>query len=173
MAVVRDAVRRNLSGRYRIRLPHINSMLRSALSSNLKEFCRSPAGPGCQLLAVFPDGGVYPCHCVAGSAAERLFRMGSVFSSSDWRSLKHNSQAVLSPQQRTVESISKCRACPLKRICGGGDFNESYQAFGRLDREAYMCRYYDIMFPWLIFLLCDDPKGVLGLMAPIHNHPRA
>jgi uncharacterized protein len=164
LQILRQAIELNRESGLHVKLLHISSMFRSILSWEQMEFCKSPLGPACNLIAVFPNGDIYPCNCLAGSNRMEEFKIGNITSPMSLENILAASEPLLSPRQRNVDEIEKCSGCAWKRICGGGDFNESFQAFGELNRESYMCTYYKRMYTELTYLLLDDPEGVLALL---------
>jgi uncharacterized protein len=164
LIITKKAIQLIKSKNLKIRLLHIDSMLRSLFSYEQLEFCRSPKGAGCRMIAVLPDGDILPCNCLTGTPNIDEFKIGNISSTGSIHNIISSNKPILSPNQRNVNNIAKCSKCAWKKTCGGGDFNESYQAFGVLDREAYMCRYYELMYPELVWLYSNDPKGIISLM---------
>lgn len=90
-------------------------------------------GAGRRLVAVAPDGDLYPCHRYVGTAA---YKMGDV-----WRGIDDSA----AERFRGVDTSSRedCRTCWIRSLCGGGCVHEASRDDGSIGRvaDSVMCDY--------------------------------
>lgn len=126
---------------------------------------RSPCGCGKSILGFGHEGGIYACE---EATAMEEFRIGSIFDDSQTLTEMIDNNANLKKiNSRTVDNIPKCKECTFKRFCGGRCTTKSFARYGRLDREDPMCRFYQIIYPELIWRIVDKPH-IVNLLSSEH-----
>ncbi len=90
-------------------------------------------GAGRRLVAVAPDGDLYPCHRYVGTSA---YKMGDVWQGMD---------DCASERFRRVNTSTRedCRTCWIRGVCGGGCVHEASRDDGSIGRvaDSVMCDY--------------------------------
>jgi len=129
---------------------------------------RSPCGCGNSILGFGRDGGIYACEEATGIDE---FRIGNLFDDSkSLTDIVENSPVLKHISGRTVDNIPRCRECTFKRFCGGRCTTKSYARFGNFRREDPMCRFYQIIYPELIWRIHEDPK-IVDRLGPMLGPP--
>lgn len=119
---------------------------------------RSPCGIGNSILGFGCDGQIYLCDEMVGNP---LFRLGSVYEATRLNELLDKSPVKNSMMSmRKVENVSKCSACPWRRLHGTGCASKAYAAFGTVQKDDPMCRFYQVVFEELMWRLWEKPDLV-------------
>ncbi|MCE1245597.1 MAG: radical SAM protein [Firmicutes bacterium] len=125
---------------------------------------RSPCGCGRSILGFGYNGGIYACEEGTGIDA---FKIGSIYDTSKTiPEIIDTSEVLEHITGRTVDNIPKCKECTFKRFCGGRCTTKSYARYGNFRREDAMCRFYQIVYPELIWRIHDRPE-----LIPLLNPP--
>ena len=148
-----------------LRISDLNQMLRILVTKERDYMCmRSPCGLGDNILSFGTRGEIYACEEFERNT-KATFLLGHtgdqalpevVKSSPNYRLLK----------QRRVENIPKCSRCQLRQVCGGGCTHKALAYYGTHMREDPMCRYYQIVFEELMWMIADDRRlaELLGVL---------
>ena len=162
MDMVRHAHAWCESNQRRLRINDLNQMLRILSSKNRDYMCmRSPCGLGDSILSFGIKGEIYACEeferdtkatFLLGQTSE-LTLPEVVAASPNYHLLK----------QRKVENIPKCSRCHLRYICGGGCTHKTLAYYGTHLREDPMCRYFQVVFEELMWMISREPRVVENL----------
>jgi len=87
------------------------------------------------IIAVNPDGTLFPCGRFAGLDE---FRLGSVVSDEDLYVMAHG-EVFRKLLHRSTETIPACRSCDFAEICNGGCMVTAHMATGDVDDPDYYC----------------------------------
>ena len=122
---------------------------------------RSPCGCGNSILGFGHKGGIYACEEATGVEE---FRIGNIFDDSiSLTDIIDNNRVLKHINGRTVDNIPKCKECTFKHFCGGRCTTKSFARYGNLRREDPMCRFYQTVYPELIWRIHEDPDIVKRL----------
>lgn len=140
----------------RLRIQDLDHML-TALTTRQRDYMcmRSPCGMGRSILSFGPRGEILACEEVERTTRARML-LGHV-DDGPLGDVVGASPALPALRERRVESIPRCSRCHLRRICGGGCGHKALAAFGDLQREDPMCRYYQVAFEELMWWIHDEP----------------
>jgi len=106
---------------------------------------RSNCGFGAALLSIAPNGDVFPCHMLhvpdfkAGNATTQ--KLGDIYSDSSVLSLC---------REITVDTISQCKVCRYRHLCGGGCRADAYYN-GNVRSQDSMCKVYRGFFDQVLW----------------------
>ncbi|MCD4785987.1 MAG: radical SAM protein [Candidatus Eremiobacteraeota bacterium] len=148
----------------RLSMKDLDSQINNIVSKKRPFMCyRSPCGCGNSILGFGHDGGIYACEEATGVEE---FRIGNIFDDSKTLTeIIDTSEVLKKINARTVENIPKCRDCTFKRFCGGRCTTKSFARYGNLQREDPMCRFYQTVYPELIWRVHDNP-GIVDKLRP-------
>jgi radical SAM protein with 4Fe4S-binding SPASM domain len=118
---------------------------------------RSPCGCGNSILGFGADGGIFACEEAVGIEA---FRIGNVFDKTNLADMLDNSPVLKEIGGRNVDNIPRCKNCAFKRFCGGRCTTKSFAKYGNFRREDPMCRFYQVIFPEIIWKSHDRPEAI-------------
>lgn len=148
-----------------LRISDLNQMLNILVTKNRDYMClRSPCGLGDSILSFGTKGEIYACE-----EFERHTKATFLLGHADARTLPEVVKASSNYQllkQRRVETIPKCSRCHLRYMCGGGCTHKALAYYGTHMREDPMCRYYQIVFEELMWMIADDRRlaELLGVL---------
>jgi len=142
-----------------VTIADLDGQIRNLISSERPFMChRSPCGAGNSILGFGIDGGIHACE---ENASLGDLRLGSIFDHSiSLKELVEKSPLLLSCYRRTTDTIPRCRMCAFKRFCNGGCTSKVFARHGDIMRETPMCRYYQIIYPELMWRIHDRPRMV-------------
>jgi uncharacterized protein len=149
----------------------LDNQINNITSKNRPFMCyRSPCGCGRSILGFGYDGGIFACEEGTGIEA---FRIGSIFDTK--RTIPEiidTSEVLKEITGRTVDNIPRCKECTFKRFCGGRCTTKSYARYGNFRREDAMCRFYQIVYPELIWRIHDNPDLMMKLNPTDNQTPK-
>ncbi len=139
-------------------------MLKNLRSRDRAFMCmRSPCGAGGNpMLAVDPDGDLYPCEKMV---ALPELRAGSIFDRPMLADLLEL-PAMVGVRKRTVHSIKECRSCDWRAFCGGGCPADAMAMGHRLQRPDPNCFFYKNIFKTLMVRLVEDESFLEDVCPP-------
>lgn len=149
-----------------VRIRDLDNQLNNIITKKRPFMCyRSPCGCGNSILGFGQDGGIYACEEATGNDE---FRIGNIFEDKTLTDVVDYSEQLKKINARTVENIPKCKDCLFKRFCGARCTTKSYARFGNFHREDPMCRFYQIIYPELIWRIHENPE-IIPLLNPNFN----
>ncbi len=141
----------------------LDSQINNIVSKARPFMCyRSPCGCGNSILGFGQDGGIYACEEATGVEE---FKIGNIFEDVSLTDVVDKSPVLKHINGRTVDNIPKCKNCLFKRFCGGRCTTKSFARYGNFRREDPMCRFYQIIYPELIWRIHDNPE-IVPLLNP-------
>lgn len=152
------------SHKQRLRIGPLNQMLQILVTKNRDYMCmRSPCGLGDTTISFGPGGEIYACEeFEATTRATFLLGQTSEKTIPEVLASSHNYHLL---KQRRVEKIPRCSRCHLRYTCGGGCTHKSLAYYGTPLREDPMCRYFQIVFEELMWMISADKRVVENLGA--------
>lgn len=140
-----------------LRISDLNQMIGVLVTKSRDYMCmRSPCGLGDSIISFGPKGEIYACE-----EFERNTKATFLLGQTDERSIPEvvaSSPNYALLKQRRVERIPKCSRCHLRYVCGGGCTHKALAYYGSHMREDPMCRYYQIVFEELMWMIADDRR---------------
>jgi len=122
---------------------------------------KSPCGAGENIISFDGRGLAYACEEYEGRTRSKMC-LGAPEDGDFVRFLK-SSPALVELRGRTVDAIPRCRRCPFRNLCCGGCAHKALAAFGDFRREDPMCRFFQVVFEELMWLVTDTPSAVRNL----------
>lgn len=165
LSLVREARAWCETHQRRLGIGDLDQMIAVLATKNRDYMCmRSPCGLGDSIISFGVNGEIYACeeferHTKATFLLGQTSEMSIpevVRSSPNYHLLK----------QRKVENIPKCSRCHLRYICGGGCTHKTLAYYGTHMREDPMCRYFQVVFEELMWMIAEDPAMVGWLGRP-------
>lgn len=148
----------------RLRIQDLNQMLAVLVTNDRDYMCmRSPCGLGDSIISFGPRGEIYACEEFERHT-KATFLLGQTSETSLPEVVRASPNYHLLKQRR-VEKIPKCSRCHLRYICGGGCTHKTLAYYGTHMREDPMCRYYQIVFEDLMWMIWKDKRLVYNLGA--------
>lgn len=146
----------------RLSISDLNQMIRVLSSKNRDYMCmRSPCGLGDSILSFGTHGEIYACEeFERHTKATFLLGQTSEATLTDVVAASPNYHLL---KQRKVENIPRCSRCHLRYICGGGCTHKTLAYYGTHLREDPMCRYFQVVFEELMWLIWADRRIVENL----------
>ncbi len=149
-----------------LNISDVDNQINNLISTNRPFMCyRSPCGAGNSILGFAIDGGVHACEEMASTGTLRL---GSIWDEGfNLKDMTDHNPLLRALQERTVDSIPRCRRCALRRFCFGGCTSKTLAYYGDYMHESAMCRFYQRVFIGLMWRIHDNPDlvGYLGTRA--------
>jgi radical SAM protein with 4Fe4S-binding SPASM domain len=122
---------------------------------------KSPCGAGENIISFDGEGRAYACEEYDSQTKARMCL--GVPEDGDIVKFLRESPVMIALRGRTVESIPRCRRCPFRNLCCGGCAHKALAAFGDFLREDPMCRFYQVVFEDLMWLITENPSVVRNL----------
>lgn len=122
---------------------------------------KSPCGAGENIVSFGSAGDLYVCE-EYDERTRDVMRLGRPGDEGLVPFLKRSAR-LAEFRARTVERIPRCSRCPFRSVCCGGCAHKALAAFGDLMREDPMCRFYQVVFEELMWLVSDTPAIVRSL----------
>jgi uncharacterized protein len=118
---------------------------------------RSQCGTGRDFMTIAPNGDVYPC---PQTRVNPEFRLANILEVDRLNDVWKNNPIISKLSERQVGTISKCKACNLKRFCEAGCPIASYEHFGTTDAIHPWCEYYKGIYSELFRRLGESSRLV-------------
>ncbi|MBU7046633.1 MAG: radical SAM protein [Theionarchaea archaeon] len=110
---------------------------------------RDPCGAGLNIIAVEPDGNVYPCDCLDSPS----FQIGNVCKDS---LSELSASDVIKNMIKRSESL-QCMNCELRVFCGCGCPNRAFWFYNTIDQaEREECKISQLLIPKLIYKIATS-----------------
>jgi uncharacterized protein len=162
LAMVRWAHQWSSTNGRPLRINDLNQMLHVLVGKSRDYMCmRSPCGLGDDIISFGTAGEIYACEEFERNT-KATFLLGQTGEASLPDIIRSSPNYHLLKQRR-VEKIPKCSRCHLRYICGGGCTHKTLAYYGTHMREDPMCRYYQVVFEELMWMIADDHRVVENL----------
>ncbi len=170
LEMVDEAIRYTKENNTFLSIKDLDNQINNIVSKARPFMCyRSPCGCGNSILGFGHEGGIYACEEATGVEE---FKIGNVFDDSiSITDIVDNNSVLKNINGRTVDNIPKCSECTFKRFCGGRCTTKSFARYGSLRREDPMCRFYQTIYPELIWRIHEDPDMVRRLGPQMLQQP--
>jgi len=147
-----------------VRVRDIEFYLANIVTRKRHHMCfRTPCGAGTSHIAFDVHGNYFACDEMVG---RNEFRIGNIYEDDNLASALSRSTVSETLKNRTVQSIPKCRRCPIKFICGGGCASRIHAKFGTIHKESHFCRFQEVSIEGLMWKIDRDPQFVGLIMGP-------
>ncbi|MBI2264583.1 MAG: radical SAM protein [Armatimonadetes bacterium] len=128
---------------------------------------RSPCGAGNAIMGFSHEGDVYPCDEFVGRPE---FRLGNIRDPGvSLAALIEEHPLCAKLQNRTIETLPKCKACPWRNFCGGGCAAKANDHRGDAWREDPMCEFFSGFYEELAWKIWDD-RRLLDLLGQYRRY---
>lgn len=122
---------------------------------------QSPCGAGMRILAITPNGDIYPCDDFCYNSD---FIIGNIEKIVNLKKTIRNSKSVRLCQSHQINAIKECRECIWKKICISHCCSDSFHYTGKLYSPHSACDFIKRFIPIVIDLLHEDRIQVENLI---------
>lgn len=110
-----------------------------------------PCGMGERIRVLHADGTLFACEPVTGKSENSLIM------NEDDMNCPGESDMLKYWRSRSMEKLPRCGRCPWRKFCNAGCPVLTYEKYGDLFHEDPRCRFFQVMFESLIWLIHDNP----------------